>query len=367
MKHYALSFMMLLCFLLPVQAKQSSGSDSKDTISYTNALNYRLIGKGFQHTEDPYDRLPASLNGKIRGPLWDLSKNSSGMAIRFRTNSHFIAARYELSLDMAMNHMPSTGIKGVDLYCLEPDGRWNYVMTVRPNGKNNETILVQNMTPEEREYMMYLPLYDGIKSLEIGVGKESTITTGKIESPAVGKPVVIYGTSITQGGCASRPGMAYSNILSRMLNKECVNLGFSGNGRLDIEIAQAMDEMDPSCVIIDCIPNCTLTEVEEKTVPFIRHIRQKHPNVPVVMVEGPYFPQQKYDAYLKTYLPAKNKAYRAAYEELVKENPKNMYYVENTNLTGADNEGTVDGIHLTDLGFQRMAQELYPVVKTVGA
>ncbi|MEG1585562.1 MAG: SGNH/GDSL hydrolase family protein [Bacteroidales bacterium] len=363
MKHYAFFIILLLCSFQLLRANQPADTIKNDTIAYTDALNYRLTGKGFHDTEDPYDRLPAGLKGKIREPLWNLSKNSSGMAVRFRTDSHFIAAKYELTMDRVMNHMAFTGIKGLDLYCLEEDGKWHYVMTARPRGKANQVMFVQNMVPAEREYMIYLPLYDGIKSLQIGVGKNSTITAGKVQSPAAGKPVVVYGTSITQGGCASRPGMAYTNILSRMLDKEVINLGFSGNGRLDIEIAQAMDQLDPSCIIIDCIPNCTLTEVEEKTAPFLRHLRQTHPDVPVVMVEGPYFPQQKYDMHLQRYLPSKNTAYRAVYDQLYAENPHCIHYVENKFLTGEDREGTVDGIHLTDLGFQRMAQALYPVVK----
>lgn len=363
MKHYALSLFLLMSALTPVTAQDGASTTSKDTISYTNALNYRLIGKGFADTEAPYDRLPTSLKDKVRQPLWDLSKNSAGMAVRFRTDSHFIAARYKLTMDRVMNHMAFTGIKGLDLYCLEEDGRWHYVITARPTGKNNEMVMVQNMVPEEREYMLYLPLYDGIESLEIGVGKEATIASGKVTSPVADKPVVVYGTSITQGGCASRPGMAYTNILSRMLDKEVVNLGFSGNGRLDIEIAEALGTMNPSCIIIDCIPNCTLAEVEEKAVPFLQKVRQTHPKVPIVMVEGPNFPQQEYDMNLNKYLPSKNEAYRKAFEQIKSEYPDNIFYVENTSLTGDDREGTVDGIHLTDLGFMRMAQALYPIVK----
>ncbi|MGL4293017.1 MAG: SGNH/GDSL hydrolase family protein [Bacteroidales bacterium] len=363
MKHYALSLMMLAGFLSPVIGQEKSEKKNNDTISFTNALNYRLLGKGFSDTEESYDRLPAHLKDKIRKPVWVLSKNSSGMAVRFRTNSHFIATRYELDKDKVMNHMAPTGIKGVDLYCLEEDGKWHYVITGRPQGKNNEMVLIQNMIPEEREYMLYFPLYDGVKSLEIGVGKNSTIATGKADLPAAGNPVVVYGTSITQGGCASRPGMSYTNILSRQLNKEFVNLGFSGNAKLDMEIAESIAKMSPSCIIIDCVANCTVDDINKKALPFMRHVREAHPDVPVVMVEGPYFPHQKYDQKLASSLPKKNEAYKAVFDQLVAENPKNIHYVKNTNLTGADREGTVDGIHLTDLGFHRMAQNLYPVVK----
>lgn len=335
---------------------------SNDTIRFSDALNYRLIGKGFPDTESPYDRLPSILKGKTRESLWNLSKNSSGLGIRFRSNSPFIAARYELLNNSVMNHMAFTGIKGLDLYCLESDGNWRYVITLRPTGPINQSIMIDNMTATEREYLLYLPLYDGIKSLEIGVALNSTLSLPRVESPRQGGPIVIYGTSITQGGCASRPGMVYSNILSRNLNKECINLGFSGNGRQDLIIAQAMDVLTPSCIIIDCIPNCTLKEVEENTLPFVRHIRKMHPGVPILMMEGPYFPQQAYDNHLQYYLPSKHQAYYEAYLSLLKDDPENLYYLENRLLTGSDREGTVDGIHLTDLGFMRLAEQLTPVI-----
>ena len=360
-------FILLACLFvytgMVTEQLLAVNSVAKDTIHYKDALQLQLIGKGFRHTMSPYDRLPSYLKGKVRDALWELGTNSAGLAVRFRTDSRLIAARYELTMDRVMNHMAFTGIKGLDLYCLEDDGHWRYVITARPKGKVNDLILVNNMPRKEREFMLYLPLYDGIRSLEIGVDKEASIGIPLVESPRKSKPIVIYGTSITQGGCASRPGMVYSNILSRQLDKECINLGFSGNGRQDIEIAQALDSVDASCFVIDCIPNCTLQEVQEKTLPFMRRLRSKHPDVPIIMIEGHFFPQQHYDASLGEYLPKKHKEYRKAFDTLLSENPNNLFYVTSENISGADCEDTVDGIHLTDLGFMRMAKELYPIIK----
>ena len=334
-----------------------------DSIVYHNALDFELQGKAFTHTEGDYDRLPVWLKDSVRTPVWDLSKCSTGMYVRFRTNASSINVRYHLLLDRVMNHMAMTGIKGVDLYMLQNQHDWRYLMTARPKGKVNEMTLVSNMdTVEMREFMLYLPLYDGIESLYIGVPQQASLAKPAVDLPQKEKPIVVYGTSITQGGCASRTGMAYTNILSRKLNRQFINLGFSGNGRQDMEVAQAMDSIDAGCIIIDCIPNCTLDEVKTKTLPFIRHIRKAHPGVPVVMVEGPIFPNQLVDKYLSTYLPSKNEAFYEAFQTMQAENPHFLYFMKSDDFA-FDLEGTVDAVHLTDLGFMRMAEVMFPMLK----
>ncbi len=336
-----------------------------DSIVYHNALDFELQGKAFTHTEGDYDRLPIWLKDSVRTEVWDLSKCSSGMFVRFRTNAASISVRYHLILDRVMNHMAMTGIKGVDLYMLQNQNDWRYLMTARPAGKVNEMTLVSNMdTDKMHEYMLYLPLYDGIDSLYIGVPQQASLDKPAINLPKKEKPIVVYGTSITQGGCASRTGMSYTNILSRKLNRQFVNLGFSGNGRQDMEIAQALDSIDASCFVIDCIPNCTLDEVKTKTLPFIRHIRKAHPGVPILMVEGPIFPNQLVDKHLSTYLPSKNKAFYEAFQTMQAEDPHHLYFMK-SDAFAFDFEGTVDAIHLTDLGFMRMAEAMSPVLDRI--
>ena len=196
---------------------------------YHDASKFPLLGKATEATGARYERLPDSLKNISRAPLWNLSRNSAGMAIRFRSNSTTIAAKWEALINFHMNHMTDTGAKGLDLYCLQKNGEWRFVNSGRPNGKTNQATIIANMQPEEREYMLYLPLYDGLVSLSIGIDSLATIDQPLIDYPIRQKPIVFYGTSILQGGCASRPGMAHTNIISRRLNRECINLGFSGN------------------------------------------------------------------------------------------------------------------------------------------
>jgi len=181
-----------------------------DSLKYVNAADFQLIGKGFADTQNTYDRLPASIEGKTRLPVWQLSKNCSGLAVRFRTNSSVIAAKWEVTGDVVMNHFAPTGIKGLDLYALRK-GKWQFVRSGRPTGKTTSAVIINHMKGIDTEYMLYLPLYDGLENLEIGVKSTAIIGNPLVDSPRREKPVVFYGTSITQGGCASRAGMAYPN------------------------------------------------------------------------------------------------------------------------------------------------------------
>lgn len=333
-----------------------------DSLKYVDASRFPVIGKGFADTQELYDRLPARLEGKTRPPVWNLSKNCSGLAIRFRTNSPVIAARWEVSKDVTMNHFAPSGIKGLDLYCLS--GKlWQFVNSARPSGKTTTALIIDNMPGEEMEYMLYLPLYDGLLHLEIGIKPTSEISAPQVDSPQKGKPVVFYGTSITQGGCASRAGMAYPSILSRMLDKQTINLGFSGNGQLDLEIADAMAEIDASCYVIDCLPNVTVAQMNEKYQPFLKAIRDKKPDVPILLVENILFPHLNFDQTVRTRLTEKNQTLHRIFLEQKKKGDRQIYYRSADRLIGLDNEATVDGVHLTDLGFLRMAEGLCPVIR----
>ena len=135
---------------------------------YHDASAFPLLGKATESTLTRYERLPDSLQNISRKPLWDLGRNSAGLAVRFRSNSTSISAKWEVRNNMSMNHMTPTGIKGLDLYCLQ-DGKWIFAGSGRPQGKINKATIVSNMLPEEREYLLYLSLYDGVTSLSIGV------------------------------------------------------------------------------------------------------------------------------------------------------------------------------------------------------
>jgi lysophospholipase L1-like esterase len=322
------------------------------------------LGKISDATETHYERLPARLKDVTRPPVWYLGKNTAGLTVRFCSDSRQISVRWETLNDYTMNHMAPTGIKGLDLYCLE-DGVWIYANTARPTAKKSEAVLASGMEKKEREWMLYLPLYDGIVSIEIGIESLAYISQPKINLPFHTKPIVAYGTSILQGGCASRPGMAHTNILQRMLNREVINLGFSGNGQLDYEIAELMAECDASLFILDFVPNASVGQIHEKTEKFYRILRDKHPDTPMMFIEDPIFPVARYNLNMQNEVEKKNNALRTVFDGLKAKGETNIYLISSAEMIGTDGEATVDGIHFTDLGFLRYAEYLYPKIKNI--
>lgn len=355
-------FPFLLGLLLLSGFSVSAAAGRADSLEYHDATEFQLIGRGFDDTPTPYCRLPRSLESRTRPPVWSLSRNSAGLAVRFRTASKTIACRWEVTGEVVMSHFAPTGIRGVDLYCLE-EGQWRYVNTGKPAGKETTALLVDHMKGEEKEYMLYLPLYDGVARLEIGVEKGALMTAPRVASPRKDKPVVFYGTSITQGGCASRPGMAYPSQLSRMLDRETINLGFSGNGQLDLEVAEALANIDASCFVIDCLPNVNPKQMREKYIRFVEIIRAKHPEVPLVLVETLHYSSMYYDQHMASVISEKNLLLRELYQEMKRKGDRKLYYVSAKGLTGTDLEESVDGVHLTDLGFYRYSQNIYPLLR----
>lgn len=342
---------------------------------YVDARDLRVINRAFNDTERYYSRLPRDLKDSIAPgrDLWDRQQCSTGMGIRFATNSKSIGIKYELFWDTHMIHMADTGLKGTDLYILEGDSVWRHVNTNRPYVKKDkdgnktkmvESTYVERLDGKMHEYMVYLPLYDGVRdSVFIVVDSAAVITPG---NPAIidkNKRVVAYGTSILQGGCASRTGMASTNIIGRELNCEVMNLAFSGEGKMDNYMAYAMARIpDVDVYLLDPVPNCTEMMCDTLTYDFVNILRRLRPEVPIVMLEGPIYPYARYDSMFHNYLPKKNAAFYRNYQRLKDENPKNLYYVTSDGLDGVEDDGTVDGIHLTDLGFRHYADKMIPVL-----
>lgn len=341
-------------------------------ICYIDGTELKLIGRGIPREviDNPYRRIPDSLQNIVpRWQLWNLGGNTSGMALRFSSDSPTIKVRWRNTGKVEMNHMTATCIRGLDLYALQPDSTWRFVNSARPDLDSifTETTVISNMTPGVmRDFMLYLPLYDGIDQLAVGIDSDYSIAGPLTDLPSTDNPVVAYGTSILQGGCASRPGMSHINQLSRRLNREIINFGFSGNGQLDLEIAPVIASVrNPSLFVLDFCPNVNMALIEEKMIPFFRIIRDQNPDVPVLFIENPVFPHSEFDNDISDKIRTRNATLRHKYEELVASGEKNIYYLEGEEIIGHDGEGTVDGIHFTDLGFYRYTNLLYPVVDAI--
>lgn len=354
MKRFSIIF--LLCLqVLGLQAQ----------FSFHDASCFPLFGKASQMTKTLYDRLPDSLEQISRPTLWHLSLNTAGMALRFRTNSTTVAVKWESRFDYHMSHMTDVAVKGLDLYSLEGGNNWRFVNSARPVGKNNQVTIISNMLPIEREFMLYLPLYDGITSLFIGIDSLSTITVPNIQLPVRKEPVVFYGTSILQGGCASRPGMASTNIISRRLNRECINLGFSANAFLDLEIAKVMADVNAGAFVLDFVPNANVQQMNEKMVKFYKILRGKHKKTPIIFIEDPVFTHSCFDRIIAKEVKDKNDTLSSIFHYLKQQGDRNIYLISSKSMLGDDGDATVDGIHFTDVGFMRYVGLVYPFLKRV--
>jgi lysophospholipase L1-like esterase len=337
----------------PARAKSEPGS----SILWYDVRDLDVEGKGWSETKAFFDRLPAKAEGVVRTPVWNLSRDSAGICVRFATDAPAIEARWTLTKsNLAMPHMPATGVSGLDLYTKADDGHWRWLAVGQPKvAPTNQAKLASGLPASQREYVLYLPLYNGVSSVEIGIPKDRSIARAQPRGVETRKPILFYGTSITQGGCASRPGMVHTAIVGRQLNRPVINLGFSGNGKMEPEMADLLAELDPAVYVLDCLPNMTSSEVEERVVPFVRTLRQAHPDTPIVLAEDRNYPNGFLVASSRRKNDGNHAALRAAYDQLRAADVKGLHYLTGSSQLGDDGEGTVDGSHPTDLGFMRMA------------
>jgi len=336
-------------------------SGTTHTLKYYDGQKFTIIGKF--HSEKNYVRFPQEYKNTLRKDVWDLGQNSAGISIRFRTNASVIVVRWTVMEDNIMDHMAFTGIKGVDLYAYVDD-HWKFVNTGRVKGKTNEFTMVKSGGEIFREYLLNLPLYDGIDSLSFGVDNNAEISVPKENYLITKKPVVYYGSSIAQGGCASRPGMAFTNILSRSMDRSFINMGFSGSGTFDLSVGEAMCEADAALYVIDCNPNTQTELIYDRAVELVKLMKKKRPAVPVLLVEGFYY-ENGFGKILDSDTEKKNIELRRAFKTLQESGIKQLYFKKGNGMIGYDHEGTVDGVHPNDLGMMRIAQSLKPAIQNI--
>ncbi len=335
-------------------------SSQKPEIVWHDPIVWGIEGKGWTDTERPYDRFPARAKGNVPDSVWNLSRQSAGLCIRFKTDSPSINLRMDLlSPNLGMYHMPATGVSGFDLYVRDRRNRWQWVHQASPTAQHVEGKLIDGLALGLKEFVGYLPLYNGVERLAIGVDSGSRFER---IYPNKRKPVVFYGTSICQGACASRPGIAYTAIVGRMLEQPVINLGFSGSGRMDSGVVDLLAELDPSVYVIDCLPNMDANLVKERTEPLVRKLRSARPSTPILLVEDRTFGQAPVVPGLLKSHAERRAELAGAFRCLKAAGTSNLHYLKGDRLLGADSEGTTDGSHPNDLGMMRYAEALRPVL-----
>ena len=324
-------------------------------------------GRGWQQTARYYDRLPSRAEDSVRGAVWDLSRHSAGMTVRFQTAATDIHVRYRLLLSrLAMPHMPATGVSGVDLYVRDAAGVDRWLTVSMPQAQKVQSKLVGGVDPAaggaKRLFTLYLPLYNGVEELEIGVPTGAEFSP---EPPRSEKPLVFYGTSIMHGACASRPGMSITGILGRRLNRPVINLGFSGNGRMEKEVGNFLAEVDAAVYVVDCLPNMQAAEIRQRAVPLVEQLRRARPETPILLVEDRTYGYAHLRKASRQRQRESRLALREALGRLAAAGLSRLYYLSGSGLLGSDGEATTDGSHPNDLGMVRYADAYEPILREI--
>jgi len=331
--------------------------DKEDIVWYeSDNAPFKVYGA---FSTNPYKRMPTDIALKTSEGVNSLHTNTAGIRIRFRTDSPYVAIHAEWNEFCCFAHMPLTGSSSFDIYSYNPESQKQlFVASLGcPFDSDKGFESVRDLSGKMQDYVINFPLYNNVDKLYIGVSKGA-----KFEEPseyANKAPVVFYGSSITQGGCASRPGNCYQSILSRSLNFDYINLGFSGNGKAEDVIVDYMAGLEMSVFVSDYDHNAPNPEYLEKThYKMYEKIREKHPEIPYIMLSKPDFNFTREDVLRRTVV-------MESYCKAVKSGDKNVYFVDGASIFRGDdfNSCTVDTCHPTDVGFRYFAEALYPALK----
>jgi hypothetical protein len=319
-----------------------------------------INGFAWLKTNKTFNRFPEDRLHLLRKDLHGLQTNTSGGMVRFRTDSDLIGAEVVLTEYINMQHMARTGSNGVDIYLgVGADARFMRVIYPGDAAAYEGYYKLPSETPGEiRQWTLHMPLYDGVASMKILLRPGA-----KLLPPipfAIPKPILFYGSSITQGGCASRPGNNYTTIIARTLDAEQINLGFSGNALGDPEVASMIAELDLSAFIMDYDYNAPSVDYLAKThKPFYDAIRKARPDLPIVLSSKPDF---EMDVQLNS---ERRRVILDTFDQAISAGDKNVWFIDGERMFGTEGRDacTVDGTHPNDLGFWRMAQYMLPTIR----
>lgn len=332
-------------------------------VRYYNASELNVIGKAIPTTKDftRIDTAAYKFNDKV---IDEYACHSTGLAVLFATDSPFIRARWITSEKNAAENMTAIAQKGLDLY-IRQDGKWVFAGVGRPDMEkgpaydHHEGTIVKSMAPGRKECLLYLPLYDRLDSLFIGVGTNSYIEP--IENPFKYR-IVVKGSSVTHGLAASRPGMTYGARFGRDNGFYCFNLGFSGKSKLQPEYAKYLADIeDVDAFIFDAFSNPSAETIHENFDRFVDIIRAAYPETPLIFMQTERRESRNFDTWREDF---ETKKQAAAVEEIKErmKTDKHIYFIPSDEFLGHDHLATSDGSHPTDLGFTRMLDAISPKI-----
>lgn len=338
-------------------------------IKWHSVLNkpFSIHGVIYSKEEGLFRRLPKEFAAAINENVAFLAKNTAGGRIGFKTNSSYIALQVEEPFDEPFSHMTIFGKNGVSIFvnkeyigCIAPS--YSQLTKADPNLNGNGKIIFDGIVwpnkENEYEVELYLPLYSALNNIYVGLKDGSSLL--EISPYKHEKPIVFYGSSITQGACASKPGDDYISKLSRMLDFDFINYGLSGNAKAEKEVAEYLSKIDASVFILDYDHNAPDVDYLRKThYPLYKTIRDANPTTPIIMMTMPAFEAWKDRPVNK----ARREVILETIEKAKKDGDNNIYLIDCYGCFGDNNEcGTIDNGHPNSLGFQKMAEKLYPLL-----
>lgn len=347
---------ILIGFLLQIVFFNVQAQSSKK-IAYTPAKDLTIVGK-IMPTTNPYYRVNLIKYANLPKRVTMRMKQSGGLAIAFNTNSKAIYAKWCTDNSVPSAIMSDVAYRGLDLY-IKKDGKWQWAGIGRPrmNKKCLATTIIKGMNKEEKECLLYLPLYASVEKLEIGVHQGVTISAS---AQPFKKRILVYGSSITQGAAASRPGLAYPARLSRSTGLNFLNLGMGGSAQMEKVVADMIADIDADAYILDCVPNSSPTEIRERSAYLIKTIHNRHKNVPIIVMQSVIRESGNFKPSTRKKVSLQNQYIKEEVEKLQKAGMKNLYFIPADDFLGHDHEGTVDGTHPNDMGIDRMIGVIRP-------
>jgi len=326
----------------------------RENIRFYDAKSEPVRLYGVWHDGECYRRVPAEVAKNTNEGVERLATNTAGGRIRFITDSPYVILKVVYPSYSYMSHMPRSGSAGFDMYENE-GGRERYLKTFIPLAATTFDGVFDFTETKERLITVNFPLYNGVNEVYVGINGDFSIKPAPDYSVSV--PIVSYGSSITQGGCASRAGNAYQAIISRRYDADFINLGFSGSAKGEDAMREYVSSLPMSAFILDYDYNAPTEEhLKETHLPFYRAVREAHPDIPIIMMARPEF-------YSAPKMEARNEIVRETYEYAKKSGDKNVYFISSSELMAlCRDNGTVDGCHPTDLGFFSMASAMTKVL-----
>ncbi len=339
-----------------------------DHLLWLDSSDRRLTMRGlawYRENKRRFNRLPLRAQKIVRPDVWTLARCPSSARLCFKSDTTHFSVRVTNAQVMPMAHMPASGHSGLALYVGEPYRMRPWRMAFPGDEKPHyETPLLEKLPKVMREYALYLPLYNYLEKLEVGFSKGA-----RFEPPApcaLNKPVVFYGTSITQGGCAGTAGSDYVSTIGRLINLDVINLGFSGNGQGEPEVARLISEIDASLFVLDYAANVS-PEGLAKTLPeFYRILRRRHPEKPILLLSKVCFSHVSYSRDHREAHEQSRDIMIHFYSKMRKAGDSHLHFADGSALIPLGTDAAyVDGVHPTDHGFRMMAERLAPFIEMI--